>query len=88
MAIIIIVCWTIWKTMNDLIFLETNPAIHNSKAYFKSEFDLLLLRTKRSYSPRINQWIASLKLDPAFSFSHLLYLFLGLLSFFPFPFST
>jgi hypothetical protein len=60
MEIIILMCWTIWKSRNDLIFRQINPCLNKAKADFREEFDLLLLRSKKSYSPAINQWITIL----------------------------
>ena len=60
MEIIILMCWEIWKARNDLIFREENPNIPHTEQNFRDEFQLLLLRVKRSYSPPIDQWIANL----------------------------
>lgn len=60
MEIITLMCWTIWKARNDLIFRQINPMMESAKADFRKEFGLLLLRAKKSYSPQIDQWIASL----------------------------
>jgi hypothetical protein len=60
MEIIILMCWMIWKARNDLIFRQIAPNIQMSKQSFKDEFSLLLLRAKKRYFPRINQWIANL----------------------------
>ena len=47
--IIILMCWAIWKARNDLIFRQENPSIPLAKSNFRDEFQLLLLRAKRSY---------------------------------------
>jgi hypothetical protein len=44
MEIIILMCWTIWKARNDLIFRQVNPSIQLAKQNLKDEFQLLLLR--------------------------------------------
>jgi hypothetical protein len=60
MEVIILMCWTIWMARNDVIFRQIGPSLQNSKDNFRMELQLLLLRDKRCYSPRINQWIANL----------------------------
>jgi len=61
MEIIVLMCWVIWKARKDLIFRQINPNIHIAKQCFLDELQMLLLRAKRRYSPRINQWIANLQ---------------------------
>jgi hypothetical protein len=60
MEVIILMCWTIWNARNDKIFWQIDQNLQISKQNFRDEFQLLLLRTKRSYHPGINQWIADL----------------------------
>jgi hypothetical protein len=60
MEIIILMCWVIWKSRNDLIFRQVNPSLQKIKDGFRYELSLLLLRTKRSYSLLLNQWIQNL----------------------------
>lgn len=60
MEIITLMCWTIWKARNDLIFRQVNLSLNLSKKFFRDEFSLLLLMAKRRYFPRIEQWIANL----------------------------
>lgn len=60
MEIIILMCWVIWKARNDAIFRQSAPNIQNLKMDFRVELQLLMLRAKRSYSPRFDQWITSL----------------------------
>ena len=55
--IIIIMCRTIWKARNGLIFNQVQPLIQESKKEFKQEFALLLLRAKRKYFPSIELWL-------------------------------
>jgi hypothetical protein len=52
--------WTIWRARNDFIFRQINPSFQQSKEHFSHELQMLLLRAKKSYSPRLNQWIANL----------------------------
>lgn len=58
--IIILMSWSIWKARNDLIFWQAAPIILMAKHNFLDEFQLLLLRAKKSYSPSIDLWIANL----------------------------
>jgi hypothetical protein len=51
--IIIIMCWTIWKARNELIFSQVQPSIQDSKREFRKEFALLILRAKKKYFPSI-----------------------------------
>jgi hypothetical protein len=60
MEIIIIMCRTIWKVRNDMIFRQISPRMQNAKEDFRKEFELLLLRAKKSYSSQINLWTANL----------------------------
>lgn len=60
MEVIILMCWAICKARNDAIFCQIAPTLQNLKIDFKVELQLLLLRAKKSYSPRFNQWIANL----------------------------
>ena len=57
--IIIIMCWTIWKARNGLIFSQVPPSIQASKREFRAEFVLLLLRTKKKI-PFIESWLNNL----------------------------
>lgn len=60
MEVIVIMCWTIWKARNDLIFRQVAPSMSLARWGFVDEFRLLLLRAKKSYSPSIDLWIANL----------------------------
>ena len=51
MEVILIMCWTIWKSRNDLIFSQIQPNLDQAKRFFKSEFALFLCRAKRVISP-------------------------------------
>ena len=58
--IITIMCWTIWKARNALIFNQVQPSVQNSKKELKDEFALLLLRAKKKYFPSIDLWLSNL----------------------------
>jgi hypothetical protein len=60
MEIIILMCWTIWKARNDMIFRQIGPNLNASKRFFKEELQFLSLRLKRRHLPLFNLWIASL----------------------------
>jgi hypothetical protein len=60
MEVIVLMAWTIWKSRNDLIFRQIVPNLTIAKQNFNAECQLLLLRAKRSYFPKIEQWIANL----------------------------
>jgi hypothetical protein len=60
MEVIILMSWTIWKAINDKVFRQIDQNLQISKQNFIVEFQLLLLRTKRSYHAEIDQWIADL----------------------------
>ncbi|TVU25140.1 hypothetical protein EJB05_27622, partial [Eragrostis curvula] len=57
MEIIILMTWSIWKTRNNWMFNDIDPTIPDCKDLFRKEFLLLLHRAKRSYFPRIKEWI-------------------------------
>lgn len=60
LEIIILLAWTIWRSRNDLIFRQINPSLALARLNFNEEFQWLLLRARKSYSPAINQWISNL----------------------------
>lgn len=60
MEVIILLCWAIWMSRNNLIFRQMPPSIQNCKAIFKAEFNLLICRARSKYFPRIQQWIDNL----------------------------
>lgn len=60
MEVILIMCWTIWKSRNDLIFSQVQPSLAQAKRFFKSEFALFLYRAKKSYFPFVSQWLNNL----------------------------
>lgn len=60
MEVIIIFCWAIWMTRNNLIFRQIPPSIQSYKHIFKTEFLWLLCRANRKYFPNIQEWIDNL----------------------------
>jgi hypothetical protein len=57
MEIIILFCWAIWMTRNNLIFRQIQPSVQECKGIFKRELVDLLCRAKRKYFPKIQEWI-------------------------------
>jgi len=55
MEIILLLCWAIWMTRNNLIFRQIPPSVQNCKLIFMTEFHWLLCRAKRSYFPKIQE---------------------------------
>lgn len=60
LEIIILMCWAIWKTRNDLIFRHIGPNLERTKVFFKEELQWLSMRLKVEQQERLNQWVASL----------------------------
>lgn len=58
MEIIILMSWAIWMTRNNKIFRQINATIQGCKGLFLVEMDVLVLRTKKSYSPKLQEWIS------------------------------
>jgi hypothetical protein len=57
MDIIILMCWTIWMSRNDLIFRGQQPTLQLAAQRFKSEFALVVLRAKASRKQSMVTWI-------------------------------
>jgi hypothetical protein len=57
MEIVIIMCWSIWKVRNDLIFRGEAVSLEKCKAVFKKCFGLVILRAKKRYLPTISLWL-------------------------------
>ena len=53
MKIIILLCWAIWMSKNDKIFKLIDESIQDCEQLFLRKMDALLLRAKKSYSPRL-----------------------------------
>jgi len=60
MEIIILLSWAIWMTRNNKIFKQINASTQGCKALFMLEMDALLLRAKKNYSPRLQEWISGI----------------------------
>jgi hypothetical protein len=57
MEILVTMCWSIWTIRNDVIFRGILASIQRCKSIFKTEFALVILRTKTSYRPTIDTWL-------------------------------
>ncbi|KAJ1289213.1 hypothetical protein BS78_02G147000 [Paspalum vaginatum] len=57
--VVILSCWSIWTVRNNHFFNGLTPSLASCKENFKTEFALLIYRTKASYSPLINNWFDS-----------------------------
>lgn len=57
MEIIILLSWAIWMARNNMIFRQINATTQRCKSLFLVEMDALLLRAKKIYSPRLQEWI-------------------------------
>ena len=57
MEIIILGCWSIWMSRNDLIFRQLNPSVQSSRHFFKNEFALAMHRAKSSLIDLMKAWI-------------------------------
>jgi hypothetical protein len=52
--------WSIWKERNNKKINGVAPTVASRKDRFKSEFQLLVYRTKPEVHPFINNFVASL----------------------------
>ena len=57
MEVIILSCWGIWMTRNDLIFRNQHPSLQGCQNTFKKEFALALHRAKNSVVDLMNERI-------------------------------
>lgn len=57
MLAVILMCWTIWRARNELIFNNNQVGIQDCKAYFLQEAKLVSLRVKAGLSSAYDQWI-------------------------------
>jgi hypothetical protein len=59
MEVIILRCWGIWMTRNDLIFRKLIPSVQRCRDTFKKEIALALHRAKSSVVDMMKEWIDS-----------------------------
>jgi hypothetical protein len=57
MEIIILLCWSIWMSRNNLIFRNEEASKDKCKAIFRNVFALVILRAKKNYLPNISLWL-------------------------------
>ena len=60
MEIIILLCWSIWMSRNNLIFRNEEATKDKCKAIFRNLFGLVILRAKKKYFPEISLWLEQL----------------------------
>lgn len=60
MVAVVLMCWTIWKAMNELIFNNNQISIQDCKISFFKEVKLVSLRVKKSLVTQFDQWIQNL----------------------------
>ena len=56
MEVIILGCWGIWMTRNDLIFQQLIPSVQSCRFTFKKESALALHRAKNSVVDMMKEW--------------------------------
>jgi len=57
MVIIILMCWTIWKVRNEMIFNNRQLSLSQARTMFFEEVKLVSQRVKESLKPAFDQWI-------------------------------
>jgi hypothetical protein len=60
MLAVILMCWTIWTSRNDLIFKGIPPEIGTARGFFLNEILLLVHRVKSRNSISFEQWTQNL----------------------------
>jgi hypothetical protein len=60
MEILMVGAWSIWKERNNKLFNGVDPSVDLWKGRFKSDFQLLVHRTKPEDHHFINNLVASL----------------------------
>ena len=59
MNFIILLCWSIWISRNDLIFQGLHPSINSCRRIFETELVLLGHRVSSKHKALLEEWIAS-----------------------------
>jgi hypothetical protein len=60
MIAIILMCWTIWRARNELIFKNNQIGIQECRNYFFKEAKLVSLWVKAGLAIAYEQWIQNL----------------------------
>jgi hypothetical protein len=60
MVAVILMCWTIWKARNELIFNNNQIGIQECRILFFKEVGLVSLRVKANLAAQFDQWIQNL----------------------------
>ena len=58
MNIVILLCWSIWISRNDLIFQGLQPSTDSCRRVFKTELMMLLHWVKSKHKTFLEEWIA------------------------------
>lgn len=58
MNLVILLCWSIWLSRNDLIFQGLQASIANCRSVFEKELVLLIHRVKNKHKTLLEEWIA------------------------------
>ena len=56
--IVILLCWSIWISRNDLIFQGLQPSTNSCQRIFKTELVLLGHRVSSKHKALVEEWIA------------------------------
>lgn len=57
MSVIILLCWAIWTTRNDLIFEGLQPTLQGCCSTIVKELKLLLHRVKSKHKEHLEEWL-------------------------------
>jgi hypothetical protein len=60
MVVVILMCWSIWNSRNDLIFKNIRPQVQVCKGNFINEIKLVVHRVKPSLLPSFELWLQNL----------------------------